>query len=158
MRQNSRETLKASLCCFFEAAKEFYSLLCAHLWCRRYNKPTMFESGPQHHQSQLLCYKLLKRRKHSSHVWRFCASAVFSPGITTQIRNAPWPAQRASGICWQPRYKGRRMLSSIFGKMAEKYGSIVPFCFSAWYNAGNAGNEPPHLSLQGGASCGFSRI
>ena len=35
------------------------------------------------------------------------------------------------------------MLSSIFGKMAEKYGSIVPFCFLAWYNAGNAGNESP---------------
>ena len=103
----------------------------------------MFESGPQHHQSQPLCYKLLKRRKHSSHVWRFCASAVFSPGITAQIRNAPWPARRASGICWQPRYKGRRMLSPIFGKMAGKYGSIVPFCFSTWYNAGNAGNEPP---------------
>ena len=35
------------------------------------------------------------------------------------------------------------MLSSIFGKIAGKYGSIVPFCFSAWYNAANAGNKPP---------------
>ncbi len=41
MRQNSRETLKASLCCFFEAAEESYSLLCAHLWYRRCNKNTL---------------------------------------------------------------------------------------------------------------------
>ena len=46
MRQNSRETLKASLCCFFEAAEEFYSLLCAPLVPQVQYVHTMFESGP----------------------------------------------------------------------------------------------------------------
>jgi len=41
MRQNSRETAQSVPLLFFEAAEEFYSLLCAHLWYRRCNKNTL---------------------------------------------------------------------------------------------------------------------